>query len=76
MRCNCCDKILTDAEIQWNKELGTWEMCSICLDISLDAAYSDGFQDDGDDTLVIEPIDTSDEGVELVPYVDHKPLGD
>lgn len=42
MRCHCCDKALTEAEIQLNPD-GKFEMCPICLEIALDAAYCDGF---------------------------------
>lgn len=50
MRCNICDKQLTDTEVSWNKDLGTFEPCSPCLEIALEAAYSDGFRPSDDDT--------------------------
>jgi hypothetical protein len=40
---------MTEKEISWNKELNDWELCGTCLDIAMDAAYSDGFQYDDDD---------------------------
>lgn len=43
MRCYICDKDLTDKEVVFNKELGSFEPCTICLDIALDAAYSGKF---------------------------------
>lgn len=49
MRCKCCDRLLSEKEISWNKELDDWELCGVCLDIAMDAAYSDGFQYDDDD---------------------------
>lgn len=49
MHCNICDRLLTEKEIVWNKELQAWEPCGVCLDIAMDAAYSDGFQYDDDD---------------------------
>ena len=53
MRCSCCDKAMTDKEIQYRKEDGKWELCSVCLDVAMDAAYSDGFQNEDDDGSVI-----------------------
>ena len=49
MRCSCCDKAMTDKEIQYRKEDGKWELCSVCLDVAMDAAYSDGFKNEDDD---------------------------
>lgn len=46
MRCHCCDKELTEKEINWNDDLKSWELCTICLDVALDAAYTNGFQND------------------------------
>jgi hypothetical protein len=43
MRCNICDKALTEAEIQYNPSDKSFECCTVCLDIALDAAYSNGF---------------------------------
>lgn len=62
MRCHACDKELTEAEIQYIPEDKSFEMCSICLEIALDAAYSDGFQrpDDADSVeLLIEDGESS-----------------
>ena len=54
MRCHICDKALSEKEISWNKDIGTFEPCSECLEISLDAAFSDGFsRPDEDDSFVI-----------------------
>lgn len=54
MRCKACDKALSDTEIQWNKELNDWEVCSHCLEIAMDAAYSDGFKQEEDVVAIIE----------------------
>lgn len=51
MKCNCCDRNLSDTEIIWNSELEAFEMCSTCLEVAMDAAYSQGFTPDG------EPLD-------------------
>ena len=43
MRCNICDRNLTDKEVSFNKDLDTWEPCTDCLDVAMDAAYSQRF---------------------------------
>lgn len=53
MKCNCCDKDMSDKETVFNEELGTWELCTVCLDVALDAAYSNGFSRDDEDKYVI-----------------------
>lgn len=66
MRCNCCDKQLGDKEVQWNNDLQTWEMCSTCLDIAYDAAFSDGFQNDDDyDTILVGEESFDDQFVDV-----------
>ena len=49
MHCNICDRLMTEKEIVWNKDIDTYEPCGTCLEIAMDAAYSDGFQYDDDD---------------------------
>lgn len=75
MRCSCCDKQMTDKEIQWNKEYKEWELCSICLEIALDAAYADGFQNEDDDNIILVGEESDDDRVEFVTFSDYKPLG-
>lgn len=53
MRCHICDKALTEAEIQVTPDQKTYEPCTVCMDIALDAAYSDGFVRE-------EPLDDPD----------------
>lgn len=48
MRCNICDRALSDAEVVFNKDLDTYEPCSTCLEVAMDAAFSQGFSPDGD----------------------------
>lgn len=43
MHCYICDRQLSDAEIIWNSDYKQWEPCGECLEISLDAAFSGGF---------------------------------
>jgi hypothetical protein len=56
MRCSCCDKAMTDIEIQFIPEDKSWELCSICLEIAMDAAYSQGFHrpDDMDSVHILD----------------------
>lgn len=75
MRCSCCDKAMTDKEIQWNKEYNEWELCSVCLEVALDAAYSDGFQNEDDENAILVGEESDDDRVEFVTYSDYKPLG-
>lgn len=75
MRCNICDKQLTDKEIQWNKELQAWESCSFCLEVAMDAAYSDGFQNDDDNSVILVGEESDDDRVDFVSFSDYRPLG-
>lgn len=43
MRCNICDRALSEQEIVHNKDLNAYEPCSVCLAAAFEAAYSDGF---------------------------------
>lgn len=53
MHCHICDRLMTDTEIEYIKETESFECCSTCLEIALNAAYSDGFQVDSEDGHVI-----------------------
>ena len=54
MRCKCCDKQLSDKEVTWNTDLDDYEICTICLDVALDAAFSTRPDDDGlDDKYIL-----------------------
>lgn len=57
MRCNICDRGLTEKEIVFNKELDAYEPCGECLEIALEAAYSDGFIREDDDDVLILPFE-------------------
>lgn len=48
MKCNCCDRDLSDTEIVFNPDIGTFELCATCLNVALEAAYSQGFSPDGE----------------------------
>lgn len=62
MRCSCCDKPLSDSEIIWNSELGAWEICSTCLEIAMDAAFSQGYHRP-DDEIAVEVGDEFGDGI-------------
>lgn len=69
MRCNVCDKILSESEVVFNKELGKWEICGTCLDIALEAAFSGDFkQDDGELTYLPPDVETLDPDVNVSYY--------
>jgi hypothetical protein len=71
MRCSCCDRAMTDKEIKWNKELNDWELCTTCLEVAMDAAYSDGHSYDDTDLLFVPLVDdTFDEGLSLTAHND------
>lgn len=54
MRCSCCDRALSDKEVVWNDDLKSYELCTVCLDIALDAAYNNGFDPDDDMFVLID----------------------
>lgn len=43
MRCHICDKAMSEKEIQVSPDGVTYEPCATCMDVIIDAAYSDGF---------------------------------
>lgn len=57
MKCKCCNATLSEKEIIWNDELKEWEMCTVCVDIAMDAAYSEGFTIDDEDSVVVLDTD-------------------
>lgn len=63
MRCNICDRELTDKEVSYNDELPGFEPCTECLDVALDAAFSGGIPgDDRDFTAVDSSFDSVNYG--------------
>lgn len=53
MRCHICQKVLSDKEISQHDVTKEFEPCLSCMEIILDTAYSDGFQAEDDDGLVV-----------------------
>lgn len=43
MHCFICDKMLSEAEIVFNTDLDGYDCCPTCLEVALDAAFSDGY---------------------------------
>ena len=43
MRCHICDRDMSEPEVQYIPETETFDCCSVCLEIAMDAAYCDGF---------------------------------
>lgn len=62
MRCHCCDKALSEAEIIPLPAGHGYEPCSVCLEIALDAAYSNGFtrEDEEEDLYEDGAVETLD----------------
>jgi hypothetical protein len=64
MRCVICDKALSDTEVVFNKDLNDYEPCYTCLEIAMDAAFSQGHHrpdDEIDDEFgdgIVEILDT------------------
>lgn len=58
MRCNICDKVLTDVEVQFTPDKKGFEPCSPCMEIIMDAAYSDGFvrPDEADEVPILDEL--------------------
>lgn len=54
MRCNICDKELSDKEVIYNGDLDGYEPCTECLDIALEAAYSGGVPNDDDELSAVD----------------------
>lgn len=42
MRCHICDKALSESEITQLPD-GSFDCCSVCLEIAMETAYCDGF---------------------------------
>ena len=78
MRCAICDKALSDTEVVFNKDLDDYEPCSTCLEVAMDAAFSQGYHRPDDEIAVeigdefgdgiVETLDT-DVGVSDLPTI-------
>jgi len=54
MRCNICDKELSDKEVNYNEDLQGYEPCTECLDVAMDAAYSGSLPDDDRELVAVD----------------------
>lgn len=78
MRCNICNKELSASEIVFNKELDAFEPCSVCLDVIMDTAFSQGFNKPDDEEVSDEVgdkygdgiVETLEEDEEEIPFND------
>jgi len=71
MRCHVCDKTLTESEIIILPDK-TFDCCSVCLEVALDAAYCDGFT--REDPLVRDPEFEEEFGTGEVEILDEPDL--
>lgn len=70
MRCKCCNHALTDKEVVWNDDLDDFELCTTCLDIALDAAYSGGFNEYDEFIPIFDFGGIGGDDVEFVSFVE------
>lgn len=74
MRCHICDKALSEKEGAFNKDLKAREPCSICLEIAMDAAYSQGYSYDEDHEVVLDAdFDEAPNVLAFIPPTAHIP---
>lgn len=59
MRCDICDKTLSEKEIQYDESTRKFDPCSECIEIIMDAAFSDGFTTGDDEVVTL--VDGSDD---------------
>lgn len=69
MHCHICDKELSEKETNYNEDLGAFEPCTICLDIAMDAAYSDGFLTEDDEFIILDD-DYTFPDISIDTYID------
>ena len=80
MRCHVCDKALTDKEVVFNKDLvnpdgsGGYEPCTVCLEVAMDAAFSQGHKRPDDHEIPEELGDEYGDG-ELENFEEDETLG-
>lgn len=60
MHCKACDKELSEKEINWNSDLNDWELCTHCLDVAMDAAWTNGFNGEDEEEFVVLDGDFDD----------------
>jgi hypothetical protein len=64
LKCHICDRDLSDTEVIFSNDTQTYEPCTTCLNIVMEAAYCEGFVKEEpypeieifeDETEVLEP---------------------
>jgi hypothetical protein len=70
MKCNICDRELSEKEISFNEDINTFEPCTTCLDIAMDAAYCDGFTTEDDEYILLDDEELDNEYYRSVVSLD------
>lgn len=78
IHCYICDKQLSEKEINFNEDMKNFECCSTCLEIAMDAAYSDGVHTEDDEFVIIEDLTEENQyQYSLFSYLDqNRPAND
>lgn len=63
IKCNICDKEITDKEIVYNDDLPGFEPCPPCLTIIMDAAYTQEFVYDEEHQVLDEEFDIDEDSL-------------
>ena len=63
MRCHICNAVLSDQEIQWNKDHKDWDPCTTCQDI-IESVFNDDTEEEIDKQLEHEYPDDEELGNE------------
>jgi hypothetical protein len=70
MKCAICDRELSEKEISFNEDINTFEPCTTCLDIAMDAAYCDGFTTEDDEYILLDDEELDNEYYRSVVSLD------
>jgi uncharacterized protein with PIN domain len=57
MRCHICNAVLSEPEIQWNKDHKDWDPCTTCQDV-IESVFNDNSEDEIERELAFEHGDT------------------
>lgn len=55
---------MSEKEISFSKDLDTFEPCSVCLEVIMDAAYADGFKTEDDEYIILGDADPVTEEID------------
>lgn len=74
IHCDICDRDMSDKEIQYNEDLKTYESCTTCLDIAMEAAYTGQFKTEDDVYELLEDDFDNWDGIEVINFgLDYDP---